>query len=69
MDGYDRSAGESELALMMKYAIRKGFELYPADTKVIIPRHDKASLRLSAYCLPNVKGRPSVYGSRVNSDS
>ncbi len=58
------SAGESELALMMKHAIKMGYELYPADTPVIIHRHDKASYRLSAYCLPGVKGRPSIYGNR-----
>ncbi len=58
------SAGETELALMMKHAISKAYELYPAETKVIIHRHDKASRQLSKYCLPNVKGNPSIYGKR-----
>jgi hypothetical protein len=56
--------GETAVALMIKYAIENTFELYPTKTPVIIHRHDKVSLRLSSYCLPNVKGRPSIYGNR-----
>ena len=58
------SGGETELALMIKYAVSTAFELYPPDTPVMIHRHDELSRRLSSYCLPNVKGRPSVYGKR-----
>ncbi len=58
------SGGETELALMIKYAVSTAFELYPPETPVIIRRHDELSRRLSSYCLPNVKGRPSIYGKR-----
>ncbi len=56
--------GETVAALMIKYAIKNAFELYQGKTQVIIHRHDKVSLHLSSYCLPNVKGRPSIYGNR-----
>ena len=59
------SAGETELALMIKYAIKTASELYPPDTPVIVHRHDELSRRLSSYCLPNVKGRPSIFGKRL----
>ena len=58
------TAEETELAQMIKHAIATALELYPADTQVIIHRHDKASRKLSTYCLPKLKGRPSIYGKR-----
>ena len=59
------TAGEAELALMIKNAITRANEIYPKETPVIIHRHDKASRHLAAYCLPKAKGHPSVRGERT----
>ena len=53
-----------DLLDMMRYAIRKAAADYPADTKVLIRRHNNAVHALSDKLFPGIKGEEILFGER-----
>ena len=52
------------LPKLMKRALVEAMELYPADTKILIDRHNLATLALGEKLFPNEVGAPAFSGSR-----
>ena len=55
---------KADLIHMIRFSILRAVRLYPLDTKVIIPRHDDNSRKLTSYFFPEAKGELCVYGER-----
>ena len=56
-----------DMLYMIRYSLKQAFKLYPPDTKVIIIRSDKASIKLVSYLFPNKHGLKCVGGKRTES--
>ncbi|MBR3524646.1 MAG: hypothetical protein IKO11_02260 [Lachnospiraceae bacterium] len=57
------------LVYLMRHAILKASEVYPADTQVVLHRHDDSSYKLAAYLFPNAKGEACLGGERKEEGS
>ena len=52
------------LVYMIRYAICKADEIYPPQTKVILPRRDATAENLAAYFFPGKRGEDGLFGER-----
>jgi hypothetical protein len=49
---------------MVRYAVKKAYELYPPETKIIIRRHNDQTHAFVGKLFPGAKGEPSIRGGR-----
>ncbi len=62
--GDDAKERGTQLSLMMKQAVAAMERYYPPETRVIVERHNEASLLLSEKLFPRGFGRPVYVGER-----
>ena len=53
-----------DLAMMIRRSIQAAVQKYPADTRVILRRHNDASMRLASMFFPDKKGETVTTGTR-----
>ena len=53
-----------EMLNMLRFSVNAALEKYPANTKVLIKRHDEKTKALTAYFFPGRKGKKALCGER-----